>query len=59
MYIQIYTYIGVETESANGRANAETFYKQQRPLEGVPRRHQPSASTVNGYVFDCYTSRIN
>ena len=85
--IYIYIHIGVDTESANGRANTEVnilkhqlsyqsvpcrliitltfenfwqgFYKQQWPLEGVPRRHQPSASTINGYLFDCYTSRIN
>ena len=50
---------GVETASDNGRANAEAFFKTLRPLEGLPRRHQPSATTVNGYLFDCYTSRVN
>jgi len=35
------------------------FYRIVRPFEGQPRIMVPSARTVNGYRYDCYTSKVD
>ena len=34
--------------SENGKTNAQNYYMNNRPLEGVPTLHKPSATTVYG-----------
>lgn len=42
---------GTLSVSDNGNSNAERYYAHVRPLEGGPRIHYPSQTTVSGYKF--------
>ena len=37
--------------SDNGKTNAQNYYVNNRPLEGMPTLHKPSATTVYGLTW--------
>ena len=42
---------GTLSVSDNGNSNAERYYANVRPQEGLPRIHYPSKTAVSGYKF--------
>lgn len=42
---------GTLSVSDNGNSNAERYYANVRPMEGLPRIHYPSKTAVPGYKF--------